>query len=143
MTPKTFPAKAAFVIANPKSKLLDQLRVKHHSLRTEEAYGQWVRRFLEFHRDAAGGGRHPRVLGAADVVAFLKHLANAESVAAGRRNQALNAISFLYRQVRVLGMDLVDLGDFLRASKRRRVPVVLSKAETGLQLLELRAGNGF
>jgi len=47
MTPKAFPTKAAFVIANPKSKLLDQLRevlrVKHYSLRTEEAYGQWVR----------------------------------------------------------------------------------------------------
>jgi hypothetical protein len=59
MTPKAFPAKAAFVIANPKSKLLDQLRevlrVKHYSLRTEEAYGQWVRRYLKFHRDTAGG----------------------------------------------------------------------------------------
>jgi len=83
MTPKAFPAKAAFVIANPKSKLLDQLRevmrVKHYSLRTEEAYGQWVRRFLKFHRDVAGAWRHPRELGATDVVAFLNHLAK-ESV---------------------------------------------------------------
>ena len=131
MTPKVFPAKAAFVIANPKSKLLDQLRevlrVKHYSLRTEEAYGQWVRRYLKFHRDAAGGWRHPRDLGAADVVAFLNHLANVENVAAGTQNQALNAISFLYTQV--LGLELGDLGEFLLASKRRRVPVVLSKAE--------------
>ena len=130
MTPKVFPAKAAFVIANPKSKLLDQLRevlrVKHYSLRTEEAYGQWVRRYLKFHRDAAGGWRHPRDLGAADVVAFLNHLANVENVAAGTQNQALNAISFLYTQV--LGLELGDLGEFLLASKRRRVPVVLSKS---------------
>ena len=129
MTPKVFPAKAAFVIANPKSKLLDQLRevlrVKHYSLRTEEAYGQWVRRYLKFHRNAAGAWIHPRELGAADVVAFLNHLANVESVAAGTQNQALNALSFLYTQV--LGMELGDLGEFLRASKRRRVPVVLSK----------------
>src|ERR1019366_5469224 len=87
MTHKAFPTKAAFVIANPKSKLLDQLRevlrVKHYSLRTEEAYGQWVRRYLKFHRDATGTWIHPRELGPADVVAFLNHLANVESVAAG------------------------------------------------------------
>ena len=132
MAPKVFPAKAAFVVANPKSKLLDQLRevlrVKHYSLRTEEAYGQWVRRFLKFHRDAAGGWRHPRELGPAEIVAFLNHLANVEHVAAGTQNQALNAISFLYSQV--LGLEMGDLGEYLLASKRRRVPVVLSKAET-------------
>ena len=131
MTPKAFPAKAAFVIANPKSKLLDQLRevmrVKHYSLRTEEAYGQWVRRYLKFHRDAAGTWKHPRDLGAADVVAFLNHLANVENVAAATQNQALNAISFLYTQV--LGLELGDLGEFLLASKRRQGPGVLSKAE--------------
>jgi integron integrase len=119
--------------------LLDQLRevlrVKHYSLRTEEAYGQWVRRYLKFHRDTAGGWRHPRDLGAADVVAFLNHLANVESVAAGTQNQALNAISFLYTQV--LGLELGDLGEFLLASKRRRVPVVLSKAEVGRMLSAL------
>ena len=88
---------AAFVVANPKAKLLDQLRevlrVKHYSLRKEEAYVQWVRRYLKFHKDAAGW-KHPRDLGAADVVAFLNHLANEESVSAGTQNQALNAISF-------------------------------------------------
>ena len=148
MTAKMFPAKAALVIANPKSKLLDQLkevlRVKHYSLRTEEAYGQWVRRYLKFHRLRMPGGtpdtagetpalpkfawRHPRELGAADVVAFLNHLANVESVAAATQNQALNAISFLYTQV--LRIELGDLGEFLTASKRRRAPVVLSKEET-------------
>ena len=139
MIPKSFPAKAAFVIANPKAKLLDQLRevmrVKHYSLRTEEAYGQWVRRFLKFHRDVAGTWRHPRDLGAADVVAFLNHLANREHVAAGTQNQALNAILFLYTQV--LGLELGDLGEFLLASKPRRVPVVLSKMETQRLLLAL------
>ncbi len=85
------------------------MRVKHYSLRTEEAYGQWVRRYLKFHRDAAGTWRHPRDLGPADVVAFLNHLANDEHVAAGTQNQALNAILFLYTQV--LGMDLGDLGE--------------------------------
>jgi hypothetical protein len=111
MASKFFPAKAALVIANPKAKLMDQLkevlRLKHYSLRTEEAYGQWVRRYLIFCRDhphltpalsppsegAARGKqwRHPRELGAADVVAFLNHLANVECVAAATQNQALNA----------------------------------------------------
>jgi hypothetical protein len=63
MTPKAHPAKAAFVIANPKAKLLDQLRevlrVKHYSLRTEQAYVLWVKRFLKFHRDGAGNWQHP------------------------------------------------------------------------------------
>jgi hypothetical protein len=97
-------------------------------LRTEEAYSQWVRRYLRFHRDAAGTWKHPRELGAAEIVAFLNHLAKVEHVAAGTQNQALNALSFLYTQV--LRLELGDLGGFLAASKRRRVPVVLSKAET-------------
>ena len=139
MSVKSFPAKAAFGMANPKSKLLDQvregLRVKHYSLRTEESYVQWARRYLRFHRDKAGVWRHPRALGATDVVAFLNHLANAEHVAVATQNQALNAISFLYTQV--LGLELGDLGEFLRASKPRRVPVVLSQAEVGRLLASL------
>ncbi len=87
------PTKAALVLANPKAKLLDQvrevLRVKHYSLRTETAYVLWVRRFLKFQRDRAGKWLHPRVLGATDVVAFLTHLATVEHVAAATQNQAL------------------------------------------------------
>src|SRR6267143_3939396 len=133
MTPKTRPAKAAFVIANPKAKLLDQLRevlrVKHYSLRTEEAYVLWARRFLKFHRDRAGGWKHPRELGATEVGAFLNHLANVEHVAAATQNQALNAIVFLYGSV--LQIELGEFGEFMRASKPRRVPVVLSREEVG------------
>ena len=139
MTSKTFPAKAAFVIANPKSKLLDQmrevLRVKHYSLRTEETYVQWVQRFLKFHRNQVGAWKHPRELGVTEVVAFLNHLANRENVAAATQNQALNAIVFLYGQV--LGVELGDLGEFLRAGKPRRVPVVLSQEEVGRLLASL------
>src|SRR6185295_2191586 len=86
------PTKAAFVLANPKAKLLDQvrevLRVKHYALRTEEAYVDWMRRFLKFHRERAGKWLHPRDLGASDVVAFLTHLAKVEHVAAATQNQA-------------------------------------------------------
>jgi integron integrase len=137
-----FPAKAAFVIANQKSTLLEQvrevLRVKHYSLRTEETYLQWVKRFLKFHRDDAGAWKHPRELGADDVVKFLNHLANVEAVAAATQNQALNALSFLYTQV--LGIELGDLGEFLHARRKLRVPVVLSKEEVQRLLVSLPEG---
>ena len=59
---------------NPPPRLLDQLRgelrTRHYSLRTEEVYVDWVRRFILFHDK-----RHPRDLGAAEVGAFLSHLA--------------------------------------------------------------------
>ena len=93
MALQVIPTRAAFVLANPKAKLLDQvrevLRVKHYSLRTEETYVDWIRRFLKFHRDQAGKWLHPRDLGASDVVAFLTHLATMEHVAAATQNQAL------------------------------------------------------
>ena len=96
---------------------------------------QWALRFLKFHRDRAGAWKHPRELGATEVVAFLNHLADHEHVAAATQNQALNALSFLYSQV--LGLELGDLGEFLRASKPRRVPVVLSQQEVGRLLASL------
>ena len=82
----------------PPKKLLDQvrdaIRVRHYSYRTEEAYVQWVRRFILFHNK-----QHPKDMGAAEVEAFLTHLAVQERVAASTQNQALSASLFLYQQV--------------------------------------------
>jgi integron integrase len=133
------PAKASRppegFIPNPKLKLLDQLsevaRFKHYSIRTEEAYRQWVRRFLQFHRlggsPAAGGWRHPRELGAAEVQAFLNDLAMNQKVAVSTQNQALNGLVFLYREV--LHMELGDMGEIERPRRPARLPVVLTHAE--------------
>src|SRR5690242_12552734 len=76
-----------------------QIRVRHYSLRTEQAYLAWIRRFLR-----ANGRRHPRELGAGQVEAFLSALATEGKVAAGTQNQALSALLFLYREV--LRLDL-------------------------------------
>lgn len=107
-------------------KLLDQLRdrirVKHYSIRTETQYVQWVRRFILFHDK-----RHPRDLGAADVEAFLTHLAVGGNVAAATQNQALSALLFLYREV--LGIELPWLDNVTRAKRPRRLPVVLTREE--------------
>jgi integrase len=114
------------IIPNPKARLLDQvrevLRLKHYSLRTEETYVGWIKRFIFFHQK-----RHPREMGAPEVQAFLSHLAVQGQVAASTQNQALNALVFLYHQV--LDQDLGDFAAFVRAKRPARLPVVLSRDE--------------
>lgn len=131
MTLENRRTKAAFVIANPKAKLMDQLRevlrVKHYSLRTEQSYCEWTMRFLKFHRDRTGNWKHPREMGGTEIGEFLSHLATGQGVAAATQNQALNALVFLYREV--VHQDPGDVGEYLRASRPRKVPVVLSRAE--------------
>ena len=78
MAHPNFPDKSTTI--NP-PKLLDQvrdkLRVKHYSIRTEQTYVDWIKRYIFFH-----GKRHPKDMGAHDVEAFLTHLAVNSKVAA-------------------------------------------------------------
>lgn len=111
-------------------QLRDRIRVKHYSMRTEQAYVGWVRRFI-----LANDKRHPRDLGAAEVEAFLTRLATDRNVAAGTQNQALAALLFLYREV--LGQDLPWLDNVVRAKRPRRLPVVLTPAEVRALLARL------
>jgi len=110
----------------PAPKLLDQvrerIRVRHYSLRTEDAYLHWIRRFIFFH-----GKRHPREMGGPEVEAFLSHLATEGRVAASTQNQALSALLFLYRDV--LKVELPWLDGVVRAKRSQRVPVVLTENE--------------
>lgn len=112
--------------AAPGSRLLDRVRLEARrrrlSIRTEEAYADWVRRFVRFH-----GLRHPRELGADDVAAFLTHLAVERGVSASTQNQALAALLFLYRDV--LFRELGPLPAAIRARRPKRLPMVLSRAE--------------
>nr|WP_026938973.1 integron integrase [Holophaga foetida] len=113
------------VPGNP-PKLLDQLReslrVRHYSLRTEEAYVDWARRFILFH-----GKRHPREMGAGEVEAFLTHLAVQRGVSSSTQNQAKAALVFLYGQL--LGLQLPWLSEVVMAKTAPRLPVVLSLGE--------------
>jgi integron integrase len=108
----------------------EKIRTRHLALRTEQAYLHWMRRYVKFH-----GRRHPRDMGAREVEAFLTHLAVAAKVAASTQNQALQALLFLYRQV--LNIDLPWLGDVTRASRPKRIPVVLSTTEVRSVLAQL------
>lgn len=72
----------------------EKMRTRHLALRTEQAYLQWIRRYVVFHKR-----RHPRELGAPEVEQFLTHLATHRKVSAATQNQALQAVLFLYRHV--------------------------------------------
>jgi integron integrase len=118
----------------PPPRLLDRLRAavraRHYSLRTEEAYVAWVRRYVVFH-----GKRHPDELGEAEINAFLSDLAVTRKVSASTQNQALSALLFLYRDV--LGRTVDSLGDVVRARRPARLPVVLTAAEVKAVLSRL------
>ena len=110
----------------PERKLLDQVRdiarLRHLSLRTEEAYCNWIKRFVLFHKK-----RHPREMNSEEITSFLTHLAVEGQVAASTQNQALNALVFLYRQV--LKIELAQIRDVVRARQSRKLPVVLTREE--------------
>lgn len=108
----------------------DRIRTLHLSLRTEKAYLHWMRRYVKFH-----GRRHPRTMGPAEVESFLTHLAVALRVSAATQNQALHALLFLYCQV--LELDLPWLENITRATKPKRLPVVLSPIEVRAVLAQL------
>ncbi|MBF0548370.1 MAG: integron integrase [Candidatus Riflebacteria bacterium] len=109
-----------------KPKLLDQMReairLKHFSIRTEEAYVQWAKRFIFFHKL-----RHPKDMGSEEVRDFLSHLASDRKVAASTQNQALAGILFLYKEV--LKIELPWIEGIERAKLPKRLPVVFSKLE--------------
>ena len=121
-------------VANP-PKLLDRvrdkLRVKHYSIRTEQTYLDWIKRYILFH-----GKRHPQEMGAAEVEAFLTHLAVAGKVAASTQNQAKSALLFLYREV--LETKLPWLDNVTQAKAPKRLPVVLTVSETQAVLAQLK-----
>jgi integron integrase len=115
-------------------RLLDQvreaIRVRHYSLRTEETYVDWIRRFILFH-----GKRHPREMGAAEINQFLTHLAVQGEVAASTQNQAFCALLFLYRAV--LEVDPGRIEGVVRAQRPHCLPVVLTRAEVQQVLARL------
>jgi integron integrase len=106
------------------------IRVRHYSLRTEEAYVDWIRRYILFHEK-----RHPLDMGAAEINAFLTHLAVQGHVSAATQNQAFSALLFLYQKV--LEVDPGRIAGVVRANRPRRLPVVLTRPEVQLVLAEL------
>ncbi len=119
------------------SRLMDQardsLRLHHYSLRTEQSYLHWIKRYILFNNK-----RHPADLGAEEISRFLTFLAVEKHVAAATQNQALSAILFLYKKV--LNMDPGWVDDVVRAKRPKRLPTVLSKTDV-IRLLDQLNGS--
>ena len=127
-----FPSTAT-VASSP--RLLDrvrwQLRVKHYSIRTEQAYLDWIRRFILFH-----GKRHPGEMGEKQITEFLTYLAVEKNVAASTQNQAFAALLFLYQRVLDRKLDFMD--NIQRVSRPPRLPVVFTRSEAHAVLAQLQ-----
>ena len=82
----------------------------------------WVKRFIYFHNV-----RHPAEMAESEINAFLTHLAVEKHVSASTQNQALSALLFLYRHV--IGREVGELGEVVRARRPKRLPAVLTRAE--------------
>ncbi len=112
--------------APPKPKLLDQvrqaIRTLHYSVKTEEAYVHWIKRFIFYHNK-----RHPAEMSEQEIARFLTSLASESHVSASTQNQALNAILFLYRQV--MRKEIGYVYGVVRAKRPKRFPVVLTRQE--------------
>ena len=108
-------------------RLLDQvrhvIRKKHYSIRTEQAYTDWIKKFILFH-----GKKHPKDMGETEISQYISFLAVKKNVAASTQNQALNALVFLYKQI--LNRELGDFGSMQRAKRSKTLPVILTRDET-------------
>jgi integron integrase len=126
----------ATVTSSP--RLLDRvrwhLRVKHYSIRTEQVYVDWIRRYILFHRK-----RHPNDMGEPEISEFLTHLAVEKRVAASTQNQAFSALLFLYQQVLERKLDFID--SVQRVNRPAKIPVVFTRPEAHAVLKRLHGEN--
>ncbi len=117
-----------------KSRFLEEvrvlMRVQHYAIRTEQAYVEWIKRFILFH-----GKRHPDEMGESEIATFLTHLVVDRNVAPATQGQALNALIFLYRKV--LNRPMGEIPGIVRSKKKIKVPVVLTSLEVANLLSKL------
>lgn len=123
-----------------KSPLLENvrgvIRLRHMSIRTEEAYVRWITEFLRYVKQQTGEWRHPNQLGNVEINQFLTHLAVQRKVASSTQNQAFSAILFLYRDVLKMEIKI----DAVRAKQTEKLPVVLSQDEVRRVLHQIPSG---
>jgi site-specific recombinase XerD len=121
-----------------KPKLLNQvrnvIRTKHYSIRTEQSYTDWIKRYIFYHNK-----QHSENLNEKHISEFLTHLAVQKNVASSTQNQALCAILFLYKNV--LQIPVGELENLTRAKRPEKLPVVFTQDETRQILLQLNGVN--
>ena len=112
-------------------RFTSEIRRRGYAYRTEQSYEQWLCRFILFCDNAS-----PQEQSAAKIKSFLDYLAIQRKVSASTQNQALNALVFFYKQV--LGRELLELDNFVRAKRPKKLPVVLSRREVDLLINQLQ-----
>jgi integron integrase len=110
--------------------LISFMRARNYSKRTIASYCYWIKHFILF-----SGKQHPETLGAADVERFLTWLAVSRDVSPGTQALALNALVFLKKVF--LGQPFELPGGFTRATRQRKLPVVLTRQEVSGLLSKL------
>lgn len=134
-TPSGAPAAGRDTQTTWRQTLRAEIRRRGYSIRTEQAYEQWVDRFLTFCDHA-----NPSDVGSAEVLAFLQHLAVTRQVAANTQNQARYALAFFYTQVLQQPLDTFD--GLVPAKRPQRLPVVLTRAEVATLLAAMQGVHG-
>ena len=109
----------------------EYMLIRHYSIRTIKSYLYWIKYFILFHDKS-----HPDSLSKKDVERFLTHLVVERNVSQSTQSVALNALVFLYQKF--LGQPPINLGDFRKASRQRKLPVVLAKDEVSLIFRQLK-----
>jgi integrase len=104
------------------SEIAERMKVLRYAKRTIETYIYWIRAYILF-----SGKRHPRIMGDAEVEAFLSYLANQRGVSQATQRLSLNALVFLYDKIidRPLSLNL----QFNNSAISRKLPVVLTQSE--------------
>jgi integron integrase len=123
------------------------IRLKHYSYSTERTYLDWANRFFRYVHETKS---KDALFVSDDIKQYLSYLAIKRQVSASTQNQAFNALLFLFRDV--LGQDVGNLGDTVRAKRGTRLPVVLTTDEvkaifsnisgTSLLMAHLLYGSG-
>jgi len=119
---------------NVLQQMITEIRRRHYSIRTEKTYVDWIIRYIKYHQN-----KDPEKMSSQEVISFLEYLAVGRNVSASTQNQALNALVFLYNQV--FRKPLEDLGEFTRAKRPRKLPVVLSVPEIKRLLENIEDGT--
>ena len=116
-------------------KLLDivveKIRIRHYSIKTEKSYTYWIKNYILFHNK-----KHPKDMGKTEIEQYLTYLAIDKNVSPTTQNQAFSALLFLYEQVLDISLKDKNIQAF-RAKTKKRVPVVLTIDEVKIILHNL------
>lgn len=115
--------------------LRDKIRLKHYTLRTEETYVAWYKKFVFYHKLT-----HPKDMGKKDIEDFLTYLSSERNVASSTQNQAFHALIFFYKEV--LGKTFEEVSSLRSRKDEKRMPEVLTKKEMKILLINFQGQAG-